>query len=105
MAAVPGAPRPGGVDLLHMGYRALGGAVYVTVLPVTWRRHWISGPAFGSVLWPIYNVGLAPALRLHDQPRRPHETAILAADHLLYGLTIGQLGGPPDWEPASPVSP
>ena len=97
MAAVPEALRPAVVDLLHLGYGALGGAVYATVLPVTWRRHWAGGPVFGSALWLAYNLGLVPALRLNrDQPRRPHEIAVLAADHLLYGLMIGHLGGPPD---------
>jgi hypothetical protein len=96
MAAVPEGLRPAVVDLLHLGYGALGGVIYVAVLPVKWRRHWISGPVFGSVLWLVYNAGLVPVLRLHDQPRRPHEVAILAADHVLYGLTIGQLGGPAD---------
>jgi hypothetical protein len=43
-----------------------------------------------------YNAGIVPLLRLHsDRPRRPHEVAMLAAEHLPYGLVIGRLGGRP----------
>jgi hypothetical protein len=94
MAAVPEPMRPAVVDLLHLGYGALGGAVYAAG-PQAWRRHWASGPAYGMALWLGYNVGIVPLLRLHpDRPRRPHEVAMQAADHLLYGLVIGRLGRP-----------
>jgi hypothetical protein len=94
MAAVPESARPGVVDLLHLGYGALGGAVY-TAVPQRWRRHWVSGPAYGMALWLGYNAAAVPLLRLHpDRSRRPHEVVMLAADHLLYGLVIGWLGGP-----------
>ena len=95
MAAVPEPVRPAVVDLLHLGYGALGGAVY-TAVPQRWRRHWASGPVYGMALWLGYNAGIVPLLRLHpDRRRRPHEVAMLAADHLLYGLVIGRLGGRP----------
>ena len=95
MAAVPERMRPAVVDLLHLGYGALGGAVY-TAVPQRWRRHWASGPVYGMALWLGYNAGIVPLLRLHpDRRRRPHEVAMLAADHLLYGLVIGRLGGRP----------
>jgi hypothetical protein len=95
MAAVPEPMRPAVVDLLHLGYGALGGAVY-TAVPQRWRRHWASGPAYGTALWLGYNAGIVPLLQLHPgRPRRPHEVAMLAADHLLYGLVISRLGGRP----------
>ena len=43
MAAVPEPVRPAVVDLLHLGYGAPGGAVYIA-LPQRWLRHWASGP-------------------------------------------------------------
>lgn len=95
MAAVPGPMRAGVVDLLHLSYGAFGGAVYA-ILPPTWRRHWVSGPLFGMTLWLGYNAGIVPLLRLHsDHPRRPHEVAVLAGDHVLYGVVIGRLGDRP----------
>ncbi len=95
MAAVPASMRPGVVDLLHVSYGALGGAVYAAI-PPRWRRHWVSGPLFGMALWIGYNAGIVPLLHLHpDHPRRPHEVAVLAGDHLLYGVVIGRLGGRP----------
>jgi hypothetical protein len=94
--AVPVPMCPGVVDLLHLGNGAFGGAVY-TVVPLRWRRYWASGPMYGMALWLGYNAAIVPLLRLHaDRPRRPHEVAMLAAGHLLYGLVIGLLGGRPD---------
>lgn len=95
MAAVPSAMRPGVLDLLHLSYGGIGGAIY-TVIPPRWRRHWVSGPLFGMTLWLGYNTVLVPLLRLHpNRSRRPHEVAMLAMDHLLYGVIVGRLGGRP----------
>lgn len=95
MAVVPAHLRPGVVDLLHLGYGGLGGAVFATI-PDRWRRHWSAGPLFGTALWVGYNAAIVPALGLHaEQRRRPHEVAMLAGDHLLYGAVIGWLGGRP----------
>jgi hypothetical protein len=95
IAAVPEPMRPAVVDLLHPGYGTLGGAVY-TAVPQRRRRHWASGPVYGMALWLGYNAGTVPLLRLHaERRRRPHELAMPAADHLLYGLVIGRLGGRP----------
>jgi uncharacterized membrane protein YagU involved in acid resistance len=95
MAAVPSGTRPGVVDLLHLSYGGVGGAAY-TLIPPRWRRHRAAGPLFGLALWLGYNAVLLPLLRLHpDRSRRPHEVAVLAADHLLYGIVVGRLGGQP----------
>ena len=53
-------------------------------------------------LWLGYNAGIVSLLRLHPNRRRPHEVAMLAADHLLYGLVIGRLGGRIDRQGAMP---
>lgn len=95
LVPVPKQIRPGVVDVLHLGYGAFGGALYAT-FPERWRRHRASGPLFGMALWFVYNAGLVPLLRLHpDRPRRVHELAVLAADHMLYGVVVGRLGGRP----------
>jgi hypothetical protein len=84
--------RPATVDLLHLGYGSVGGAAY-GMLPDGWRRRWYSGPLFGIVLWFGYFFGIAPLLGLRIERRREaREWAVLAADHLLYGLVVSRLG-------------
>lgn len=86
--------RPAVVDVLHLGYGAAGGAAF-SLLPRRWRRRWYSGPLFGLVLWLGYLTGIAPVLGLRIERRRDvREWAVLAADHVLYGLVIARLGAP-----------
>jgi hypothetical protein len=93
--SIPQEWRPAVIDMLHLGYGAAGGAAYSLLSP-RWRRHWISGPAFGLVLWLGYITGIAPVLGLRIERRRDtREWIVLAADHMLYGLIISRLGGRP----------
>ena len=88
--------RPATVDLLHLGYGSAGGATY-GMLPRHWRRRWYTGPLFGLVLWVGYLTGIAPLLGLRLERRREvREWAVLAADHVLYGLVVSRLGRPVD---------
>jgi hypothetical protein len=90
---VPTRWRPAVIDVLHLGYGAAGGAAF-SLLPPRWRRHWYSGPLFGLVLWLGYITGIAPVLGLRIERRRDmREWAVLAADHVLYGLVVARLGG------------
>ena len=94
MAAVPEPVRPAVVDLLHLGYRAFGGVVDTAV------------PQLAAALGERAGVrhGTLARLQRRDRPAAPaasrspppHEVAMLAADHLLYGLVIGRLGGRPN---------
>lgn len=85
--------RPALIDVMHLGYGAAGGAAF-SLLPEPWRRHWYSGPLFGLLLWLGYFSGIAPLLGLRIERRRDlREWAVLAADHVLYGLVISRLGG------------
>jgi hypothetical protein len=93
--SIPRERRPAVIDVLHLGYGAAGGAAF-SLLPPRWRRHWISGPAFGLVLWLGYITSIAPVLGLRIERRRDvREWIVLAADHMLYGLVISRLGGRP----------
>jgi hypothetical protein len=88
--------RPAVVDLMHLGYGAAGGAAF-SLLPRRWRRRWYSGPVFGLVLWLGYITGIAPVLGLRIERRRDlREWAVLAVDHVLYGLVVARLGGRDD---------
>jgi hypothetical protein len=95
LRSVPRERRPVVIDVLHLGYGAAGGAAF-SLLPARWRRRWISGPAFGLVLWLGYITGIAPVFELRVERRRDlREWIVLAADHVLYGLIISRLGSPP----------
>ena len=92
MRPVPPRWRPAAVDVLHLLYGAGGGAAF-GLLPSRWRRRWYSGPLFGLLLWLGYITGIAPLLGLHVERKRDlREWAVLAADHVLYGLVVSRLG-------------
>lgn len=85
---VPQKLRPAAVDLLHLAY-GVGGGVVFSLLPERWRRQWCSGPVFGLLLWFGYFAGIAPVLGLQiERKRDPVEWAVLAADHVLYGIVV-----------------
>lgn len=84
--------RPATVDLLHLAYGSAGGAAYA-MLPCSWQRRRLTGPVYGIVLWLGYIVAIAPLLGLRLERRREvREWAVLAADHVLYGLVVSRLG-------------
>lgn len=88
--------RPATIDVLHLGYGSAGGAAYA-MLPLRWRQRWYCGPLYGIALWLAYLIGIAPLLGLRLERRREiREWAVLAADHVLYGLVVSRLGRPVD---------
>ena len=96
LGPVPRGMRPAAIDILHLGYGGAGGALYGR-LPRGWRRRWYTGPLYGVALWFIYLVGIAPLLGLRLERRREiREWAVLAADHVLYGVIVSRLGPPVD---------
>ena len=52
------------------------------------RRPW-THPAYGLVVWLVFELAIAPALGLSQAKRvRLVDRVALAADHLLYGLVL-----------------
>jgi hypothetical protein len=89
---VPEKLQPAVIDVLHLGYGSAGGAVF-GMLPRRWRRNRFAGPLFGIALWFGYFTAIAPLLGLHLERHRPlREWAVLATDHVLYGLVVSRLG-------------
>jgi hypothetical protein len=79
-------------ELCHWTYGAIGGAMFAA-LPRFMRRHPVTGPAYGMAIWLGFEMGLAPLLGLeHAKSRRPVSRAVLALDHVMYGIVVaGQL--------------
>jgi hypothetical protein len=75
------------IELLHWGYGAAGGAAFAA-LPAGLRRHPAAGPAYGAVVWLLFEAVLDPALGLRWD-RLPRERLALLADHLVYGAIVG----------------
>lgn len=93
MKSVPPELRPAAVHVMHLAYGAGGGAAF-SLLPRWLRRRRLSGPLFGLALWLGYITGVAPGLGLRiERHRNPTEWAVLAADHVLYGLIVSRFGG------------
>lgn len=77
------------VELAHWLYGAAGGLAYAFI-PRALQRHYLTGPAYGLLLWAVFEKGVAPLLRL-PQVERPStiERLTLLADHLVYGVVVG----------------
>jgi hypothetical protein len=79
-------------ELCHWTYGAIGGVIF-SALPRFLRQHPVTGPAYGVAIWLGFEMGLAPLLGLeHARSRRPVSRAVLALDHVMYGIVVaGQL--------------
>jgi hypothetical protein len=99
MLVVPRNKRRAAVELFHWAYGAGGGAVFA-LLPGRLRRRRWAGPGYGLAIWLGFELGLAPALGLSQAKKlRPVDRAGLAADHLLYGLVLGEMRARPQETP------
>jgi hypothetical protein len=88
---VPRGRRVAAVELAHWGYGAAGGAAF-GMLPDRVRLAPWAGPAYGLLIWVGFEAGIAPALGLSQARKlRLVERLALAADHLLYGLVLGEI--------------
>jgi len=73
------------IELAHWLYGAAGGLAY-TLVPPRLRRHPLTGPTYGLVLWLVFDKGVAPLLQLpHVERPSTVERLALLADHLVYG--------------------
>jgi hypothetical protein len=87
---VPRGHRRAAVEIAHWGYGAVGGVAF-GALPDSVRRKPWAGPAYGLVVWLGFELGIAPGLGLKQARKpRPLERAVLASDHLLYGLVLSE---------------
>ncbi|MGP4023921.1 hypothetical protein [Actinomadura sp. 3N407] len=85
-------------ELLHWTYGAAGGTVY-GLLPRRVRGNPASGPVYGLAIWLGFEVGIAPLLGVRHVHEHGFEwRAVVALDHLLYGIVVGGRLAP---EPAS----
>jgi hypothetical protein len=84
-------------ELLHWVYGAAGGLAF-GLLPGRVRRHPAAGPVYGMVAWLGFELGIAPALGVRRARRRNVLwPALVAADHLLYGVVVaGRLAPEPE---------
>jgi hypothetical protein len=87
---VPRKQRRAGVELMHWGYGAAGGALF-GALPQDVRQKAWAGPIYGMVLLFGFEAVQSPLLGL-EQAKKPRlvERLALAADHGLYGLVLSE---------------
>jgi uncharacterized membrane protein YagU involved in acid resistance len=77
------------IVLLHWTYGAAGGVVFGS-LPDRLRLKPWTGPVFGLTLWLGFETVLSPLLGLR-QEQSAKQRAVLAVDHLLYGLVLSEM--------------
>src|SRR5699024_12551017 len=67
LRSVPKHRRVAAIELMHWGYGAVAGSVN-TLDPAALRRHWLSGPLYGVLVWGALEMGMAPQ---HDLAHAP----------------------------------
>lgn len=83
-------------EAVHWTYGAVGGVGY-GLLPAAVRRRAVSGPAYGVVVWLVFELGLAPLLGIGTPHGKVMGRAMLMADHVLYGVVVaGRLAPEPE---------
>jgi len=88
-------------ELTHWIYGAAGGAVF-GLLPRRVRLHRAAGPVYGLSIWLAFELGIAPLLGVRHARERPALwRAVVAADHILYGIVVAGWLAP---EPSLPPS-
>lgn len=86
---LPRRQRKAFTELVHWGYGGLGGAVF-GALPDPVRRHPAAGPIYGTAVWLGFELVMAPLLGIRPaKERKVLWRALIAADHLLYGIVVG----------------
>jgi hypothetical protein len=90
------------IEVAHWTYGTGGGLVF-GMLPAGVRGHPAAGPAYGLAIWLAFELGIAPALGVrHVHRRRVLWRALVALDHVLYGLVVaGRLAPEPPSVPSA----
>ena len=93
--SVPPDRRQAAVLTLHCAVGAAGGVGF-GMLPDAIRHRGWAGPAFGVLIWVVYELVVEPLLGLEPVKRdKPSERAVLVADHVLYGYVLSETRGQP----------
>ena len=99
MLLVPRKKRRAAIELFHWGYGAGAGAAFAVLPDEVRRRRW-AGPVYGLAIWLSFELGVAPVLGLRQARKlRPMDRAGLAADHVLYGVVLGEMRARPQETP------
>ena len=99
MLLVPRKKRRAVIEVFHWVYGAGGGAAFAALPDEVRRRRW-AGPVYGLAIWLSFELGIAPVLGLSQaRELRPLDRAGLAADHVLYGLVLGEMRARPQETP------
>lgn len=87
-------------EIIHWMYGA-GGGVMFGLLPNQVRNHRMIGPVYGLLVWLGYELAIAPLLGIeHARHRRATWRAVVAIDHILYGIVVAdQLAPEPSLGP------
>lgn len=81
-------------EVVHWLYGAAGGAVF-GLLPRRVRTHRAAGPVYGLSIWLAFELGIAPLLGVRHARERPALwRAVVAADHILYGIVVAGWAAP-----------
>ncbi|MFN8557858.1 MAG: hypothetical protein U0531_11125 [Dehalococcoidia bacterium] len=88
-------PKPARRGLMlaqHLGFGALGGALFTLLLPAV-RPRPLWGALTGLAIWTGSYGGWIPALSIMPPPERddPGRVRTMVAAHIVYGLTLGAL--------------
>jgi hypothetical protein len=77
----------------HLGYGALGGAVYAAAADGVGLPALVKGLLFGLIFWTVSYMGWLPAAGVLSPPtEHPRErTLLMVLAHLVYGLATGLL--------------
>ena len=75
-------------ELAHWAFGAAAGVGFGALPRSARARRW-SGPAYGLGVWLLFELALAPALGVrHARRRRIASRAMIALDHVLYGVIV-----------------
>jgi hypothetical protein len=94
LAKIPETKRPIVIELSHWAFGAIGGMAFIT-MPSSVRKHPWAGALYGLLVWGAFEAAVAPLLRLSQARRlRLLDRAVLAVDHVLYGVIVAGSSGP-----------
>ncbi|GAA4103242.1 hypothetical protein [Actinomadura miaoliensis] len=99
---LPRRQREAVTELAHWAY-GTGGGVMFGLLPRRVRLHRAAGPVYGLSIWLAFELGIAPLLGVrHTRSRPALWRAVVAVDHILYGIVVAGWLAP---EPSLPPEP
>jgi hypothetical protein len=88
LTRLPVERRDDAIELAHWTFGAVGGAAFSALAPPAFRRR--LGPFYGLAIWAAFETVVAPLLGFpHAKRRTVASRTFIAADHLLYGASVG----------------